>query len=214
MLGTHCAQLAVPWTVPWVTVRPIRQLAVGFVLAVAIWSSLDAPRAAESVASRRGDREHPIPLHTMAPVMFWGLRIDGVTRHATTLTGPIAPSGKEHLLVRMTAKFTGKGRGYLPYLAARLGLGAKRNIYPYVVDPRLPGQVVDNACGPGRSRLAAPDLQALVDRKEYVRTGESVHGDICFEVASSTASTLKLYVPMPVRQDRMQVVGLDWFAIR
>jgi len=68
-----------------------------------------------------------------------------------------------------------------------------------------------NSCGPGESKLPSPDLQPTAENNEPVFSGQTVSGNICFQVASNDAASLLFYVKPPSATPNAKPI---WFALR
>jgi hypothetical protein len=147
-----------------------------------------------------GDRLNPIPLGTAAQLMGgWQLtvnsavidadsQVEAVTEFGQPANDPPSP-GAQYTLVNISATYTAGGSGNFFYIADSLAVeGAHEASY-------LP------TCTPPSPDLAYGD--------EYVFSGQSITGNLCYEIASNDASTLLLVGDALVGGSERGV----WFAI-
>jgi hypothetical protein len=65
-------------------------------------------------------------------------------------------------------------------------------------------------CGPGFAKLPPPDLQPVIDFHQQIYSGQSVDGNVCFQVAANDAASLLLALRWFAQDDEHTV----WFALR
>ena len=176
-------------------------------------SRKQAKAAHKTVARGPGSRAHPIPVRRSASVGGgWKLKVVSATPNATRLVLKADSSAKsparggQDFMLFVAATYTSGGKSRfggsgLPSFTDQLfAVGKHRAIY------RLTTGL--SACGPSSVHLPKPDAQG---NGEDIFSGQSVRGNICFEIASNDASTLKLYVERPYNESNKPIV---WFALR
>ena len=151
-----------------------------------------------------GVRVNPIPLNTAWKLpRNWTLKIDSTTSNVQLKHrdgSPKIPSaGAEFFMLYIEETYTGKGSSNtLNFGPGFEAIGRHNVVYAY--------ENRSNACGPGSGPLPEPDLQPY-NRSHRIDSGQTVVGNICFEIATSDAPSLLLdvgfYAP-PVRV---------WFAL-
>ena len=97
-------------------------------------------------------------------------------------TPKIPSAGAEFFMLYIEETYTGKGSSNTMFL-----LGGLHAFGGHHHEDR------SNACGPGSGPLPEPDLQPY-NRSHRIDSGETVAGNICFEIATTDASSLLLYV--------------------
>lgn len=151
---------------------------------------------------RPGARANPIPLHRAWKVgLGWTIQVMSVTPDARGLVidnasgAPHqAASGAQLLMLDVAATYSGGGD---PSLAFANNWYVKGGGYLLYLD--------GSDCGPSVDvSLPAPDLQTKIKNNQAVRTGQTVTGNVCFEVPSDVASALLLNA----------TYGDAWFALR
>jgi hypothetical protein len=111
-------------------------------------------------------------------------------------------------MVALSARYVGGGKSLfggtdLPSVTKRIkAVGIHRAEYDL--------QSGLNRCGPFDVHLPKPDLQA---NQSDVFSGRTVRGNVCFEIASNDATTLRLYVEPPTSFSGKTGNGV-WFALR
>lgn len=105
-------------------------------------------------------------------------------------------------MLLITATPRGDGPSSLHELAARVHVIGNRGV-PYLLMSGL------NGCGPGLAKLPPPDLQPLLERRDAGAPGRSVRGHICFQVAETDVTSLRLYVAPSYGEDSTETV---WFS--
>jgi hypothetical protein len=139
-----------------------------------------------------GSRQNPYPLGTAATLYQWRFKVNSATINADAEVeayGNLPPAaGAQYTLVNVTATYLGGGSGSISFWLTQeedmVALGASNAEYGF--SPQ---------CGP------------LADQ---VFSGQSVTGNLCFEIASNDASTLLLNGSLN-KYDLYQNI---WFALR
>jgi hypothetical protein len=164
----------------------------------------------EAIRAAPNSRTNPVPLGKRGGAgEHWTLKVVSVTPNATrrvlAATGKWAtrpPAAAQDFMVFISATYRGGGKANLFDLADRLNVVGVHNA-PYSL-------TVGNACGPGRAKLPSPDLQTRFDHYEAVFSGQTVRGNICFQIAKNDARSLILYVAVPFNGAKRPA----WFALR
>ena len=138
-----------------------------------------------------GVRANPIPLNTAWKLpRDWTLKIDSSTPNVQLKmrdgTPKIPSAGAEFLMVYIEETYTGRGSSDTLNFGPGFDAVGRHNVV-YVHENR------SNACGPGSGPLPEPDLQPY-NRSHRIDSGQTVAGNICFEIATNDASSLLLYV--------------------
>jgi hypothetical protein len=160
-----------------------------------------------------GSRSHPIPLGKAASIGGgWRLKVLRSTPNASRqvkaaenanyeqITGP--PAGAADFMVKLALTYIGGGRGNLATVRdfAPRAMGAHHASY----------NLTDNSCS---NYLPKPDLT----RASAVFSGQTVKGNVCFQIAKNDAKTLKLYLGYSqLAKDFLGPSKLKpvWFALR
>jgi len=158
-----------------------------------------------SASSRLGSRANPVRFRYAAAVgEGWRLRVLGVTRNATRRVRAVysyneAPeAGGQDYLVRVAATYVGGGSSTFSDLNGRLkAMGRHQAIY----------ESFGSACG---GKLPSPDLSHSYTK---VFSGHTVSGNICFQIASNDARSLRLFVAGPLSLRTLTRGRQVWFAL-
>jgi hypothetical protein len=152
-----------------------------------------------------GGRTNPIPLDTVWPTPGgWALGVSGAeTDVSGRLTNPdgtaAAPRpGAEFVMFEISATYQGGGSQSLLSLQTEGVHNAA-----YVLGD-------GDGCGPGSLALPSPDLQPIIEDGRSVYSGQTVTGNVCFEVAADEADSLLFYVEGISATDAEQRV---WFSL-
>jgi hypothetical protein len=144
-----------------------------------------------------GSRQNPYPLGTAATLYEWRFKVNSAIINANAeveaYDNPPPPGGAQYTLVNVTATYVGGGSSsvglWLGYEEDIVAVGASNAQYGF-----------DNGlftCGP-------------LDLTGEVFSGQSVTGNLCFEIGSNDASTLTLNGSLN-KYDLYQNI---WFALR
>jgi len=135
-----------------------------------------------SVAAVPGTAARPIPLGSSAAIgVMWRMdvlwRKSNVSQAALGVNGQRLPAGIKNNLVRIKLTYLGAGTGeILPVVDNIEAVGARHELYG-----------ADGACNP-------PSGSDFPDGGVFsIRSGHSIVGTLCFEVAAGDASSLELY---------------------
>ena len=136
-----------------------------------------------------GARANPIPLNTAWKLPGkWTLKIDSSTPNMQLKhrdgTPKIPSAGAEFFMIYIEETYTGRGSSDTLNYGPGFDAIGRHNVV-YVHDR-------SNACGPGSGPLPEPDLQPY-NRDHRIDSGQTVAGNICFEIATDDASSLLLY---------------------
>lgn len=155
-----------------------------------------------------GDRSNPYPLGTTATLQDgWQLKVNSALINADTEVeavkdqygdpvNPVPPSGAQYTLVNVSMTYQGDGSPTLPgYLLFVQAEGAGNA-----------GYGVDCIGSPIRVSCQPPPLDLGSDFTPVI-SGQTVTGNLCFEIASKDAASLLL-------QGRGVDGLLAWFALR
>jgi hypothetical protein len=147
-----------------------------------------------------GSRQNPYPLGTAVPLYEWRFKVNSAIINANTEVeaygnNPPPPAGAQYTLVSVTATYTGGGSG-----SVGMWLGYEEDIV--LVGASNAEYGIDDGfftCGP---------LDPTSSGEVF--SGQSVTGNLCFEIASNDASTLLLNGSLN-KYDLYQNI---WFALR
>jgi hypothetical protein len=198
--------------VAW-TVGIIVALIVGLAILGAFVSPDNPKKAGENdAAASASAREPVVPFGHFGGVGdHWRIRVVSARRNATalivSLSGQYAerpPAGAQYYLVKIAARYTGGGSSTFGSVVSRL---SARGVHkaPYSFISGL------NACGLGEAQLPEPDAGRLMDKQVF--SGHGLSGNICFEIASNDASSLRLYLD-PTYSSSSADGRRVWFALR
>jgi hypothetical protein len=153
-----------------------------------------------------GLRTNPIPLKTPWRLPGnWTMKVDSADFSPSVMNvggGPqTPPAGAQYVMPYVEWTYTGGGSSLsLSLFGVQLNAEGSHN---------AAYSLQESQCGPGEARLPEPDLQVKVENGVQVYSGQSVAGNICFQVAANDAASLLLdyhtYSGKPAD---------TWFALR
>ena len=157
-----------------------------------------------------GAKTNPIPMQTGWPIGDgWTLKVVAATPDADGQvidngSGlPAVPSsGTQFFMFEIDLTYATAGSAMLEPMAQNWFTEGRHNVKYFYFG--------GSQCGtPGEVTLPAPDLQPMILANDSVTSGQSVEGNICFEVAANDASTLLLH---PARTGHDGAFDF-WFAL-
>ena len=157
-----------------------------------------------------GDEKNPIPMRNSWPIGDgWKLEVvaatpnaDGqVIDHASGL--PAVPaSGTQFFVFEIVLTYATVGSAMLEAMAQNWFTEGSHNVKYFYFG--------DTSCGGASAvSLPSPDLQPMIVAGDSVASGQSVEGNICFQVAANDASTLRLHTARTGHDGAFDV----WFAL-
>jgi hypothetical protein len=157
-----------------------------------------------------GAKTNPIPMQTDWPIGDgWDLRVVAVTPNAfgQVIDVPsgaleVPAPGMQFFMFEIVLTYASAGSAYLESMAQNWFTEGRHNVKYFYFG--------GSECGTfGQVSLPAPDLQPVIINGDSVASGQSVEGNICFQVASNDASTLHLQTARTGHDGAFDV----WFSL-
>ncbi len=156
-----------------------------------------------------GAKTNPIPMQTRWPIGDgWTLRVVAATPNAygQVIDDPsgllaIPSAGTQFFMFEIVLTYATPGSAMLQPMAQNWFTEGRHNVKYFYFG--------GSQCGaPGQVNLPTPDLQPMILANDSVTSGQSVEGNVCFQVAANDASTLLLH---PARTEHDGAFDV-WFA--
>ena len=155
-----------------------------------------------------GNEKNPVPMQTSWPIGDgWTLKVVAATPNADgqvidTNSGQLAvpASGTQFFMFEVVLTYASTGSAMLqPMVQNWFTEGPHHVKYFYLGGSWCGAQVT----------LPSPDLQPMILANDSVTSGQSVEGNICFQVAANDASSLRLQTARTGHDGAFNV----WFAL-
>jgi hypothetical protein len=157
-----------------------------------------------------GDQKNPVPLQTNWSIGDgWKLKVVAATPNAfgKVIDDPygvlaIPPTGKQFFMFEIVLTYDSTGSAMLGPMTQNWFTEGRHNVKYFYFGG-------SQCAAPDQVSLPSPDLQPMILANDSVTSGQSVEGNICFQVAANDASSLRLQTARTGHNGAFDV----WFAL-